>query len=376
MKIGKWRVLSLFVLFAGHFFWACSSASDLFSSGTEEGESGSGSTSGTGGTSTTTQAPAFFVYYKDSVFNFVIKDGTTNVTTSKMTWTVTAYDSSTGVVTVSCSLEPFKTIPLGSTFYFRKSSSGLEYSSSGSSWTRLADLGSPTDVGFLFFTKAAKPSGLLGSLKNGMQTTSVTHPGGTSQGVEVYSEYDNSGYDPYTYTDYSREYYTSDVGYAGGVTYNYDGSNYPPFVYKREIDLTSYKIYMPNGTIVEAGETKPAAPSNLTGSYTKNTNVWTGSGYEKRSYISLYWKDNSNNEVQFNIYMKSPTDGNWYPFSSLSLDGAILGPDSFPPNTMSGTLKRGYYMTWPISTYYFKLTAASTDLESDFSNEAAVTVYY
>lgn len=252
-------------------FWACDIASGILPNGDDKkndsGGSSSSDSSDTGGTSsTTTQAPAFFVYYKDSVFNFMIKDGTTTITTARMIWTVTDYNTSTGVATVSCSLEPSKTIPLGSTFYFRNSTSGLEYSSSGSSWVRLADISNPGNVGFLFFTKASKPSGLYGSLKNSMETASITHPGGTASGVWVYSEYDNSGSDSYTYTDYSRKYYTKDVGYAGGITYNYDGSDYSPFVYKREIDLTSYKIYMPNGTIVEAGETKPTAPSNLTGS--------------------------------------------------------------------------------------------------------------
>ncbi|HOV15661.1 MAG TPA: hypothetical protein PK771_15340, partial [Spirochaetota bacterium] len=209
-----------------------------------------------------------FVYFKNSTFIFVIKDGTSNIKTTLMTWTVTDYNSSTGIATVSRVLEPSTTTALSPTFYLRKTAtSPLEYSSDKSSWTPLIKPGS-SDVNFLFGTKAAKPSSLLGSVVNSNTPSSVSYVGGSSSGYIVSSNYNWSGQDRYSYTEYSNNYYSKDVGFVKAVSFTSDMSSLPAYTYKREVELSSYKIYLSDGTIKEGGETKPKAPSDLSANYT------------------------------------------------------------------------------------------------------------
>ncbi len=315
-----------------------------------------------------------FVYFANSNFIFVIQDGTTSVKTTVMEWTVTNYNESSGVATISCTLDPGSTtIPLPSTFYMRKAASGaLEYSSTGSSWSNLTDPAG--DINFLFGVKAASPSSLLGDVVEGIEEYTVSYPEGTSPGYKVYSEYDNSGYDSYTYSDYSKEYYCQATGFTSAVSYTYDGSDYPPWIYKRQVDLAAYSIHMPDGTLIEGGNSIPDAPGNLSGYYVYRDDVWNSSTgwYEDHSYVRLSWTDNSNNEIQFNVYIKAD-DGNYYQLSEI--DNVTLLPDYFPANTNSGSVRIGYWVDWGSGTYYFKLKAVSAIGESEFSNEAAVTVY-
>jgi hypothetical protein len=315
-----------------------------------------------------------FVYFNNSTFLFVIKDGTTSVATTKMTWTVTGYNSSTNVATLTKTLDPSTTAtPLPATFYLRKAASGaLEYSSDAGNWSNLTD--NSGSVNFLFGVKAAKPSSLLGSVNNGIQSSTVSYPEGSSTGYMVFSEYNASGNDNYMFTDYSKEYYCEATGFTDATTYTYDGSSYPPFIYKREVELVYYKIYLPNGTTREGGSKKPDAPSNLSGTYYYRVDSWNSNTgmYEKHSYISLQWTDNSNNEIQFDVYIKAD-DNNFYHLSEIN--NVYLIPDNFPANYVSGIVRQGYYVDWGKGTYYFKLKAVSATDESDFSNEASVTVY-
>lgn len=315
-----------------------------------------------------------FVYYKNSNFLFVIKDGISTIQSTLMTWTVTDYNATTGVATISNELEPSTTsIPLPGTFYFRKTTEGaLEYSNDGSNWANLTDV--TGSVNFLFGTKAAKPSSLLGSVDNGIRLSSVTYPEGSSNGYMVYSQYNASGNDNYLFDDYSNEYYCEATGFTQAITFTADHSDYPPYTYSRKVELATYKIYLPNGTTREGGNLKPDAPSNLTGSYAYRVDVWNShtGWYEKHSYINLYWTDNSDNEIQFNVYIKAK-DGNYYPLSGIT--DVVLLPDNFPSNTQHGIVREGYYVDWKPDIYYFKITAFSAVMESYFSNEAAVTVY-
>ncbi len=320
-----------------------------------------------------------FVYFKDSVLQFVIKDGTSSIKTTRMIWTVNGYNPDTKVGTVTRELVPPDIqVPLPATFYFRKAADGgLEYSGDGGSWKELTSPDQPSDVGFLFCTKAAKPASLLGSVSNGVDVATVSYPGGASSGYMVYSEYNAAHNDSYLYSDYGKEYFSRDTGFTRAICATSDHSDYPPYSYRREIDMVSYKIFWPDGTTTEGGEQKPAAPSNLTASYKKNVSSWNpGTGmYENRTYMTLTWSDNSNNETQFNIYLKA-TDGEWYTIDRFALaSGATFSPVYFPPNTYSGSIKAGYYVNWDPGTYYFRLTAASLDLESDPSNEASATAY-
>jgi hypothetical protein len=314
-----------------------------------------------------------FVYFENSTFLFVIKDGKSTIKTTMMEWTVTSYNSSTQVATINCTLDPSGTqTPLPSTFYFRKATSGaLEYSSNGSTWENLTD--KTGDLNFLFGTKAAKPSSLLGDVDNGIEATTVSYPEGSSAGYKVFSEYGASGNDSYMFSDYTKEFYSIITGFTKSISYYYEGKDYPPTIYKREVELVNFKIHLPDGTTIEGGNAKPEAPSDLKGSYTHRKSVWNSSTgmYEKRSYITLRWTDNSEGEIQFDVYIQA-TDGNYYRLSEIT--NAVLKPDNFPANTFSGMVKKGYYVDWGSGTYYFKLKAVSATDESEFSNAASVTV--
>ena len=325
----------------------------------------------------TSSTASVFPYYKDSEFIFVIKKGVSTVTTTPMTWTVTEYDSATKTATISNSVEPANSLP--ATFYFRVASNGgLEYSPNKSSWVNLTDPDNSSDVKFLFGTKAAKPSSLLGSVANGVKTATVKIPEGTSSGLEVYSKYQAGHNDAYFYSDHSEEQYC-DVGFAYSSSFTSDQSDYPPFTSKRVIELVSYKIYLPDGNIKEAGQLKPDAPSNLSASYIKNQSTWNSSTgtYEKRTYVSLTWKDNSDNETQFNLYIKVP-ESDWKPADEAEMNNQYktgFSPSSFPSNTYSGSIKAGYYVNWVAGVYKFKITAATLFEESDYSNEATIWIY-
>lgn len=334
-----------------------------------------GNSSGTTSTTLNLNSTGVFVYYKNSNFTFVIKDGVTNVSSALMKWTVTNFDEQSGVATISSSLDPSSTTALSPTFYFRKTSSTLlEYSSDSKSWISLINPGSST-VNFLFGTKAAKPSSLLGNVVNSNSSSSVSYVDGSATGYCVSSAYNWSGQDRYSFTEYSKNYYCKDVGFTRAESFTSDMSSLPAYTYKRIVELCSYKIYLPDGGVKEGGETKPEAPSNLAANYTYRYRRYvmkTYSGYwETISYMTLSWSDNSDNEIKFNLYMKA-TDGNYYKMSEFT-DANYL-PDSFNSNTTSGQAKIGYYCDWGSGTYSFKLTAATASDESDFSNVATVTV--
>lgn len=332
---------------------------------------------------TDASAPALadvFGFFKDSVFQYVIKDGTSSVKTTRMTWTVTSYDKATSVARIKRELDPSTTkVPLPASFYLRKSTNGgLEYSSNGSSWQGLTSPGpGSSKINFLFCVKAAKPSSLLGSVSNGIKATSVTYPGGSAPGYQVFSEYNSSGNDKYFYKDSGTESYAKQFGFVKALCSISDQSSYPPFTSRREIDMIAYRIVMPDGKILEGGAQKPKAPSNLKATYKKRVSSWNPSTgtYEKRSYMSLSWSDNSSNETKFNIYLKA-TDGKWYTIDKFKLNnGATFTPTTFPPNEFSDTIRAGYYVNWDPGTYSFRLTAASLDDESDPSNEASATAF-
>jgi len=331
-------------------------------------------------TTTSSDLTDVFVYYENTELIFVIKDGVSSVKTTKMTWNVSDFNQSTNIATINCTLgDEGTTVPVGSTFYLRKSSTNiLEYSSDGLTWANLTGSIGTSNFSFLFGTKAAKPTSLLGSVTNQVKSAMVSYPDGSSTGYRASSEYNSSRYDNYLFTEYTKEYYCEKTGFTKSISFTSDQSDYPPWTYKREVDLISYKIYLPDGSIFEGGETKPDAPSNLSGTYKKNISSWNSSTgmYEKRSYVSLSWTDNSKNETHFNIYMKA-VDNNYYPIDEMIMyeGGPSFTPTTFPSNSFSGSIKAGYYVNWSPGTYYFKLTAASLDQESDFSNEAIVTVY-
>jgi uncharacterized repeat protein (TIGR02543 family) len=316
-----------------------------------------------------------FPYTTGSNFLFVIKDGTSSVSTTKMTWDVTSYDATTAIATIAVGLDPPTTkTPLPATIYFRNGTGSLlEYSTSGTAWTPM-NRAPGTAVTFLFGTKAGRPSSLVGSVVNSVKTATVSFVGETSGGVAVSSEYDSSRYDSYMFTQYTREYYSDTVGFTGGISFTSDLSMLPAYTYKREVELVSYRVNMPDGTVREGGASIPAAPSGLSASYTYKYRIYVfkyySGYYEYRSYVTLHWTDNSDNEIEFKLYMKGD-DGEYHPASERT--DMTINPTSFASDKQSATLQRGYYAPWPTGKFYFKLKANNATGESDFSNEASVT---
>ena len=89
----------------------------------------------------------------------------------------------------------------------------------------------------------------------------------------------------------------------------------------------------------------PTAPSEL---FVINSNP---------SSITLNWTDASNNEVGFSIYMSTSQFGTYSYIESVSANTTTYLVSGLAPST----------------TYWFKLTAYSTDGESDFSNSVSAT---
>ncbi len=313
-----------------------------------------------------------FVYYKNSSFLFAIKDGTTSKTITRMTWDVIDYDDATGIATLTRTLDPATTgIPLPEKFYFRNVVSGaLEYSSDGVSWINLTDKAG--DMNFLFGYKANVPSSLAGSVINKIEEKMLSYPEGISPGFEVSSEYDGSSYDRYYYSEYSKEYYCQATGFTGGIRFISDMEYFPIYSYKREVDLITYTIYLPDGTVREGGNAIPVAPSDLSGTYKSKQEIDFASMVWRTYYwVALNWTDNSDNEIQFDVYLKID-NGEFYPLSEI--DDKALNPHFFTENSTSGNIEWGYRVKWPAGKYTFKLKAVGAIFESEFSNEHTITV--
>jgi hypothetical protein len=312
-----------------------------------------------------------FVYYENSNFLFIIKDGTSGTNKTRMTWEVTDYQPSTKVATISMTLDPASTgTPLPETFYFRKVRSGaLEYSGNGTSWKNLTD--ERGDINYLFGSTASKPSALWGDVDTYIDAATVAYPGGTSTGYKVKSEYDASTNDPYFYTNYTYEYYCEETGFTKSEKFISDMQYFPIFSYKREVELVAYEINLPDGTTREGGFEVPEAPTNLTGMYRMDTELdFNCICYRKKWWMALYWDDNSDSEVQFDVYIKKG-DGEFVRPSEMP--DMSLSPDFFNENATSGKVKCGCG-DWPDGDYVFKIKAVGAAFESDFSNELTITV--
>ncbi|MBA7540946.1 hypothetical protein ES705_33249 [subsurface metagenome] len=313
-----------------------------------------------------------FVYYNNSTFIYIIKDGTGSPTITRMTWTVIDYNSSTNVATLTSILDPETTgTPIPQTFNFRKVSSGaLEYSKDGAAWVNLTDING--EINFLFGSKAIIPSSLLGDVITKIEPANVSYPEGISLGYKVLSEYDASGNDRYFYSNSSVEHYCEATGFTKAVKFISDFENYPVFSFKREVELVTYTIYLPDGSIREGGKRTPNAPTALSGSYKSESKLDFESLVWRTYYwVELNWEDNSDNEIQFDVYLKV-NNGEFYPLSEIT--DKNLHPYFFPENSTSGEIEWGSRVGSAQGIYTFKIKAVGAVYESDFSNEVIITV--
>ena len=87
--------------------------------------------------------------------------------------------------------------------------------------------------------------------------------------------------------------------------------------------------------------------------------------------MNLNWKDNSDNEIKFDVYLKI-NDGEYYSLSEIS--DINLQPHYFPQNSTSGKIEWGSRAGWAKGNYTFKIKAVAALIESEFSNEITVTI--
>jgi len=298
----------------------------------------------------------FFSYYSGSFFEFIIKKEADASTGESLIWEVESYDETTGKATIIAT----KNGSEQTTIYMRQSTAGLEYSYNGSSWKYLVSTTeSAGDLGFVYATKAADPSSLLGNVVNDTKITTVTTSAGSFDVFMHSSEYDNSSRDNYLYIDNNYEYFNQEIGFIKSYSHAYDGADYPPWVYHREIELIGYYIIKPDGSILQGGksydlDSPPDAPTELTGERTSGTNV------------ELSWQDNSMNEDNFIIYRRTIDPENTSVSVSLPqvLDTIDRGSVSYIDKNLNTSMQ-----------YEYQIKAINKYGESDYSNKFIANIY-
>ncbi|MFC2087033.1 chitobiase/beta-hexosaminidase C-terminal domain-containing protein [Bacteroidota bacterium] len=294
----------------------------------------------------------FFAYYEGSYFEFLIKDEASATTGTKLLWEVEEYVENTRVAKILAT----KGGNEQTMFYLRESSFGLEYSKTGGNWKYLVNTSmDASDLGFIYVTKAADPSSLLGSVNNEVKITNITTSAGSFSVFMNKSEYDNSSRDNYMYIDDNIEYYNKDVGFVKSYAHVYDGSDYPPWVYHREIELVGYYIVKPDGSILQGGKeydvnSAPEAPSDLTGERISS------------SIADLAWTDNSLFEDNFILERSEYTTSVSKPLPKLII---------LDKNTISytdSTLTSG-------KSYVYRVKAKNSYGESDYTDDLVVNIY-
>lgn len=243
---------------------------------------------GTNPGGTTATVPDCFVYYQGATF--VFKRTLNSETSSKITWEVTAYDSSSGTATVSEKVGDDNP----TTFMIRKGSKGIEFNKG--SWKSLTDGGS--DINFMNGSKLnSKPSGAYGSIVNKTKVETVSVPGGkTSNGFSISSEYQSTAgtHDAFMFGYSSSEKWSTECGFVGS-SYSYqDGREYPIFSQQTTIELVAYDIPMPDGShrsYAPAGATVYDVESTNFSCYQNNTSK------QRYACIFGYWNDKRNKDV-------------------------------------------------------------------------------
>ena len=273
-----------------------------------------------------------------------------------MSFFVESFDEATHTSKIIVSKNISKSIAIGDYFYVRKTENNtLEISSDGTTWNLWIDLATfSTDFKFLMTGPVAKPSNLLGSVDRVSGASTVSTDIGTLTTVKIDAEYNNSSYDDYLYTDEGIEHFNAVAGFVySGMTYIDWSMGYQYIISMgRTVELSGYKIYLPDGTTLEEGEiedgtTAPVAPENLTGERTSG------------SSITLEWDDKSLNENGFEIERKAY--GAPFFIKLTEVDANI---NTYADNTVSEDTR-----------YEYRVRAVNDAGESDYSNELAMNLY-
>ena len=288
----------------------------------------------------------YFAYYENSIFQFNLSSD--NKTTGTLSFFVESYDETTHTAKIIVSKNFSKNIPLGDVLYVRKTAENtLETSRTGTGWALWLDCENlSTDFYFVMTSSVSKPSDLLGSIDVVCTSSSISTDAGTFSTLKIHEEYNNSAYDDYLYDEVGTEHFDKNIGLVHSYMNYIDHSmGYPNYISTdRTCSLAGYKIYLPDGTILEGGEveddtTIPNNPTNLSGDRQSATSV------------KLEWNDNSLNETEF-IIERSELDNEI--FSNVA--NVSTNITEYTDNTaVSGT------------EYDYRIKASNSAGESDYS---------
>lgn len=238
---------------------------------------------------TTAAVPDCFVYYKGATF--VFKRTVDNKTSSKITWTVTDFNSSSNTATV----QEIWGDNNPTTFQIRKGSKCIEFNK-GSGWKALTDGGS--GINFMNGSDLNSiPSGCYGSVKKKTDIETVSIPGGkTSSGFSISSTYQNAtgSHDSFLFDYSSGESWSTQCGFVSSGYWYQNGKEYPIFSMRTNVELVAYDIPMPDGsrrTYAPAGSTVYDVTDTFFHCYQND--------YKTQRYacIFAYWNDTRNTNV-------------------------------------------------------------------------------
>ena len=245
--------------------------------------------SGQGSGTTTASMPDCFVYYKGATFIF--KRTLDSGTSSKITWTVTDFNSSSNTATI----QELRGDNDPTTFQIRKGSKCIEFNKSGS-WKPLTDGG--TEINFMNGSALNSiPSGIYGSVNNNTKVESVNIPGGkTSAGFSISSSYQpySGVHDSFLFDYSSGESWSTECGFVSSGYWYQNGKEYPIYSQRTTVELVAYDIPMPDGSrrsYIPAGSTVYNVTDTNQSCYQND--------YKTQRYASIatYWNDKKNTNV-------------------------------------------------------------------------------
>lgn len=317
-----------------------------------------------------------FVYYPGATFTYVITDKNNKQT--KMVWTVSSYDTGTQTASINVTYSD-DTAP--TTIQIRKlSNNALEYLT-GSSWYNLTN---PTgEVNLLQAGVASKPSGLYGSVISKITPSNISTPNGaSSSGYRITSSYDNTSNDSFSYDDENSEEWSSECGLVRSSRFISNMKEYPPYTFRKNVELASYSIPMPDGTV------RSYAPASATVYPVQNLTV----DYAMlKDYDAAFfgWNDSRNSDViTYNLYNLYEEDGIWYAEKMKTTAGQWKLEAWFEGKEHSGSIVERTHLgellsiervsLLPVGMFTFAVTAETTYGESDLEdpNSEFVKVYF
>ncbi|MCP4178687.1 MAG: fibronectin type III domain-containing protein [bacterium] len=299
----------------------------------------------------------YFPYFENSVFQFNLSaDNDKADIYGNMSFQVESFDETTHTAKVMVSKNFGKNIPLDDYFYVRKTDENtLEKSTDGSTWRLWLDCETfSTDFNFLMTGPVSKPSSLMGSIDRECESSSISTDAGSFSTLKIDAEYNNSSSDSYLYTDEGTEHFDINVGFIYSYMNYVDWSMGYPYIISthRTATLAGYKIYLPDGSILEQGEiqdgtTIPDSPSDLTGERLSGTS------------IKVQWSDKSLNEDEFLIERREYQNGDYAALTSVSVN-----TNEYTDNDITADKR-----------YEYRVKASNSAGSSDYSNELSINLY-